>query len=246
MFDIKLIRRNKSKATSNIINSDFYQFICSDLQIRLESIEKDYEKVLLVDFSDNNSHYFDNFYHLNQVNPFQLDLVAKKSIDLVLFPFGLHWLGEVQTFLTKVNLILKKDGIFICNFPGLGSLSFLRKALFLAEESTGFAHFPHISPLIRFHDTMPLLRQAGFTENIIDYEELNLEYDSPIALMKALKGFGESNAIKDRMNYSITKPMYKVLQSYSKSTFFDQVNLINFISSPTKHSIKLKAKYFQK
>jgi len=246
MFDTKLINKNKAKSVDNIRNSDFYQFIYSDLKERLEPIDKNYQEVLLVGFSDYHILDLDNFQHLNSVNPYQLDLIEKKSIDLILFPFGLHWIGNVQKFLAEIKLILKEDGVFICNFPGMGTLNFLRKALFLAEESVNGAHFPHILPFIRFDDMTPLLQQAGFAENIIDCETINLEYDSPIFLMKDLKNFGESNAISNRTNYSITKSMYKSLENYNNSSFSDQVNLITLMSSPTKNSIKLKTKYFLK
>ena len=246
MFDKKLIVKNKAKSVDNIRNSDFYQFIYSDLSERLEPIDKTYQEVLVLGFSDYHILSINDSYHLNYANPDQLGLIDKKSIDLILFPFGLHWLGEVQKFLVEIKSILKEDGIFICNFPGSGTLHFLRNALFLAEDLVNSVHFPHISPFIRFDDMTLLMQQAGFAENIIDCETIKLEYDSTILLMKSLKNFGESNAIYNRTNYSITKLMYKSLENYNNDSFSDQVNLITLISSPTKNSIKLKAEHFPK
>jgi len=244
MFDKNLINKNKEKSIDNIKNSDFYKFIYSDLKERLEPIDKNYQEVLLIDFFDYHMLQLDNFYHMNFVKPCNLDLIKKKSIDLILFPFGLHWIENIPHFLTEVKLILKENGIFICNFPGSGTLNLLRKTLFLAEEHVNSVHFPHISPFIRFEDMTSLLQQAGFAENIIDSETIDLEYDSPISLMKDLKNFGESNIICNRTNYSITKSIYRSLENYSDNSFLDQVNLISLISSPTKNSIKLKTKYF--
>ena len=170
--------------------------------------------------------------------------VELPSYMIILFPFGLHWIENISHFLTEVKLILKENGIFICNFPGSGTLNSLRKTLFLAEEYVNSVHFPHISPFIRFEDMTSLLQQAGFAENIIDSETIDLEYDSPISLMKDLKNFGESNIISNRTNYSITKSIYRSLENYSDNSFLDRVNLISLISSPTKNSIKLKTKYF--
>ena len=247
MFDKELINKNKAKSVDNIRDSDFYRFLYSDLSERLELIDKTYQEVLVLAFDDD--HLLlpnDAFYHLNYSSPGQLSLIDKKSIDLILFPFGFHWIGEVQKFLFEVHSILKKNGIFICNFAGAGTLSSLRNTLFFAEESANNVHYPHISPFIKFEDMTPLMQQAGFVENIIDCETINLEYDSPILLMKALKNFGESNAICNRTNYSITKLMYQYLKNYNNDHFFDQVNLITLTSSPTKNSIKLKAEYFPK
>jgi NADH dehydrogenase [ubiquinone] 1 alpha subcomplex assembly factor 5 len=246
MFDKKLVNKNKDRSVDNIRNSDFYQFIYSDLKERLDPVDKNYQKILILGFVDYHMFHADHFHRPNYINPFQLESIEKKSIDLILFPFGLHWIGEVQKFLAQIKLVLKENGVFICNFPGSGSLSFLRKALFLAEESVNGVHFPHISPFIRFDDMTPLLQQAGFVENIIDCETITLEYESPILLMKDLKNFGESNAICNRTNYSITKLMYNSLENYNNDAFVDQVNLISLISSPTKNAIKLKTKYFLK
>ena len=102
-------RTHFSSSVDNIRNSDFYQFIYSDLKERLEPIDKNYQEVLLVGFSDYHILDLDNFQHLNSVNPYQLDLIEKKSIDLILFPFGLHWIGNVQKFLAEIKLILKES-----------------------------------------------------------------------------------------------------------------------------------------
>ena len=61
--------------------------------------------------------------------------------------------------------------------------------------------------------------------------------------MRALKSVGESNAINNRMDYSITKPMYHYIKNYNHN-FLDQINLISLLASPAKGSIKLKAENF--
>ena len=93
---------------------------------------------------------------------------------------------------------------------------------------------------------MPLLQQAGFAENIIDMETLELEHDSALDLMKMLQNIGESNALQCSISYSINKKMYEELKQPAEKLFTDQINLITFVSTPTKSSIKLKSKYFHK
>ncbi len=243
IFNQILVRKRKTKSIDNIKNSDFYRFLYSDLVQRLEPISKTYKKGLVLGFDNYHVFPINNPYHLQYLDLDQLTLIEKKSVDLVLFPFGLHWLNDVQRFLFKVKEILKNDGIFICNFAGSGSLNHLRKLLFLAEESTSIHHFPHISPFIKFEDITPLIQQAGFAENIIDCETIELEYENPILFMRALKSVGESNAINNRMDYSITKPMYHYIKNYNHN-FLDQINLISLLASPAKGSIKLKAENF--
>ena len=220
MFNQATVIKNKHRSANFIANSDFFNFIHADLTDRIQSLDKDLKDVLEVS------------YELPSSGPRQLDLIS--------FSFGLQWVNDVQKFLANVKSLLKPDGIFICNFPTYGSLTNLRKILFLAEESTGNQHFPHISPFIRFEDVPTLLQQAGLFENITDYEVLMLEYESPIGLMKWLKNVGESNTLATRNHYSITKPMYKFLSNFKEPIFEDQINLVTLIASPSKGSIRLR------
>lgn len=243
IFNQDLVKSRKINSIDNIKNSDFYQFLYSDLIQRLEPIDKTYKKGLVLGFGDYHMFPINNPYNLNYTELDQLVLIEKKSLDLVLFPFGFHWLNDVQKFLFKVKEVLKNDGLFVCNFAGSGSLNHLRKLLFLAEEDHNIPYFPHISPFIKFEDMTPLMQQAGFAENIIDCETIELEYKNPILFMRALKSFGETNAINNRINYSITKPMYNYIKNYERN-FLDKINLISLVSSPAKGSIKLKAENF--
>ena len=243
IFNQVLVERRKTNSIGNIKNSDFYRFIYSDLMQRLEPINRTFKEGIVLGFGNYPVFPINNSHRLKYENIEQLVLIEKKSIDLVIFPFGFHWLNDVQKFLFKVKEILKNDGIFICNFAGAGSLNNLRKLLFLAEESNHLPHFPHISPFIKFEDMTPLMQQAGFAENVVDCETIELEYENPILFMRALKGVGETNAISNRIDYSITKPMYNYIKNFNRN-FLDQINLISVVSSPAKGSIKLKAENF--
>jgi len=243
IFNQDLVKSRKASSIDNIKNSDFYRFLYSDLIQRLEPIDKTYKEGLVLGFGNYHMFPINNPYNLNYTELDQLVLIEKKSLDLVLFPFGFHWLNDVQKFLFKVKEVLKNDGIFVCNFAGSGSLNHLRKLLFLAEEEHNISHFPHISPFIKFEDMTPLMQQVGFAENVVDCEKIELEYENPILFMRALKGVGETNAISNRIDYSITKPMYNYIKNFNRN-FLDQINLISVVSSPAKGSIKLKAENF--
>lgn len=270
MFDQALITKNKNRSALHVKNSDFFRFVRADLIDRLGPIDRVYEDVLWIGQDDHRHPEHDSGSREKGATPHEIlnRVLDDGRFDLICFPFGLQWIDDVQKFLRRVRAALKDGGIFICNFPGAGSLAHLRKMLFLAEEFCNQPHSPHISPFIKFDDLASLLQQAGFAENIMDYEHLFLEYDSPIALMKELKKVGESNALVSRSHYSITKSMYKFLSNChpreggdpennkkldshdscgnDSRPFQDQVNLITLISCQTKHSIKLKSEYFTK
>ena len=247
MFDLKKLERKKEKSKQQIQNSSFFQFINEDLIDRIQPINRDFKEILIIkpsiesllSLSLKKQYPKHNLTIIHQYT----DLPHNK-FDLIIFPMGLHWVNDVQSFLHTAYQALQKDGILLSNFPGGGSLNKLRYKLIEAESTNSKAHTPHISPFIQFEQVVPLLQQAGFAENIIDMEILELEHDSALSLMKILQNIGESNALQCSILYSINKNMYQELKQPTAPSFTDQINLITFVSSPTKSSIKLKSEYF--
>jgi SAM-dependent methyltransferase len=244
MFDLEKLEKNCKKSINVIQTSSFYKFIHEDIIDRLDPLDKSFEEILIIKPA------------LKEIITEQLESISKNSniqyisnldkelpkdkFDLIIFPFGFHWINDVKSFLNQINLILKDDGVFICSFPGGGSLRNLRRKLIELEILYKTIHTPHISPFIQFEHITPLLQQSGFVENIIDMEALELECNSPLDLMKAIKSHGEANILKPGASYSITKQMYSDLQKATKETFSDYINLITFIATPKKNTIKLK------
>jgi NADH dehydrogenase [ubiquinone] 1 alpha subcomplex assembly factor 5 len=250
MFNTSRIEHNRIKSRNILDESPFHKFICADMIDRLAPIDRNFNKILLI------NPILKNFFAKTLTVKYpehkltiveqlkQLDNV-KQKFDLIIFPFGLHWVSNVQKLLKQIYDMLDTAGVFICNFSGGGTLSILRRKLIDLESKTSGVHVPHISPFIQFEHMTPLLTQAGFAENIIDIEPLTLEYESPLSLMKALKLAGESNSIENGVFYSITKNMYQELAVLKDQPFIDRVNLISFISSKTKRNIKLLKEHFQ-
>lgn len=159
--------------------------------------------------------------------------------DLITFSLGLHWINDVPSFLKHIGSLLEAEGIFIGNFIGGNSLKNLRAKFIEVEEKTGRPHFSHISPFIHFDHITPLLQQAGFKTIIVDYENIGLEYNSPLDLMKVIRNIGESAALLQTSNYAISKKMLELLGDNSVP-FVDQVNLISLIASKDKNVLRLK------
>jgi SAM-dependent methyltransferase len=248
MFDLKRLQANRLKAQTAIQYSSFYQFVCNDLLSRLAPIDREFNKILLI------SPILEEIFHKQLKNKyrecdimsidFQNMTIQNEKFDLVIFPMGLQWVIDVQHFLKLIYKCMQPDGLFICNFAGGGTLSHLRRNLVELEEKFTRKYSPHISPFIQFEHLTPLLQQAGFIENIIDMETIELEYESALALMHALKKAGEGNALENKISYSITKKMHQCLAKKPKDGFLDVINLISFISGPQKRSITLHKKPF--
>ena len=268
IFDRTKVLKFHDRAAANIAQSSFFKSAAQDLIDRLEIIDKDYlrilnvgcrselplqlkthfkeAKIIVTDISQTvlSAFDYDHKFALDEENIVELlpqfipDLTSK-YFDLISFPLGLHKINDVQNFLQQTSYLLRDDGIFIGNFIGGESLKSLRYKLFEAEEKARLPHYPHIAPFIHFDHVVMLLQNAGFAEIIVDYENIDLEFQSPIKLMYALKEAGESNVLADIANYSLPKKVYSALAIVN--TFFDRLQLISFTASKSKNTIKLKS-----
>ena len=244
MFDLEKLEKNRNKSINVIQASSFYKFIHEDIIDRLEPLDKTFDEILIIkpvieEIITEHLETISKNSNIQYISNLEKEL-PKDKFDLIIFPLGFHWVNDVKNFLDQIKLILKDNGIFICSFPGGGSLRNLRRKLIELEISHKSTHAAHISPFIQFEHVTPLLQQSGFIENIIDMEALELEYNSPLDLMKAIKNHGEANILKSGARYSITKKMYFDLQKTAKDPFSDYINLITFIAAPKKNTIKLK------
>lgn len=244
MFDLEKLEKNREKSVNVIQASSFYKFIHEDIIDRLDPLDKNFDEILIIkpaieEIITEHMEVISKSSNIQYVTNIEKQL-PKTKFDLIIFPLGFHWINDVEKFLKQIKLILKDDGIFICSFPGGGSLRNLRRKLIELEISHKITHTAHISPFIQFEHITPLLQQSGFIENIIDMEPLELEYNSALDLMKAIKNHGEANILKSGLGYSITKKMYLDLKSVTEEPFSDHINLITFIASPKKNTIKLK------
>lgn len=248
MFNQNLINLRKKKFKPIIEDSDFFRFVMGDLIERLLPINRHFYKILVI--TDNFEDFFisklKKLYDgpLITLSGFEASLPKQVKFDLIIFPYAMHRVSEVQFFLKNISEILEKNGLFIANFAGSGSLLELRRLLIEIELKIGAPHRPHIFPFITLEQMTALLQQAGFNENIIDLESINIEQDSVIGLMKTIKKLGEGNALQAPATYSINKKIYRTLLEITKEKFTDRINIISFLSSPDKQSLKLHKEHF--
>ncbi len=243
----------------NIAECSFFKYAAEDIIERLNIIDKKFPNILdlgcragqLTKLLVQNYNYaiivatnasnamLQSFDHTSKLLIDEETLpLETASFDLITFSLGLHWINDVQNFLLQIKRILKPNGLFIGNFIGGNSLKELRMKFIEAEIATNRPHFQHVSPFIHFDHVTPLLGQAGFTEIIVDYENIQLNYNSPLDFIRELKNIGESGALFQNSHNLISKQMLSIL-SNATSTFTEQINIISFIASPTKNNIKI-------
>jgi len=123
---------------------------------------------------------------------------AADSFDLVISNLALHWANDLPGALIQMRRCLRPDGLLLVSMLGGRTLIELRACLLDAElEITGGAS-PRVSPFVDMRDAGGLLQRAGLALPVVDADLLTVSYADATALMRDLRGMGESNALRER------------------------------------------------
>lgn len=121
--------------------------------------------------------------------------LAAASVDLAVSCLSLHWTNDLPGALIQIRRALRPDGLFMAALLGGDTLIELRQALMEAEaETTGGAR-PRTSPVIDVAEAGGLLQRAGFALPVIDTDTITVTFPDLFALMRDLRGMGETNAL---------------------------------------------------
>ncbi len=123
---------------------------------------------------------------------------AGGRFDLVLSCLGLHWVNDLPGTLLQIRTALKPDGLFAAAMLGGETLHELRHALIEAESETTGGAGPRVSPFADLRDAAGLLQRAGFALPVADSDTITVTYPDALALMRDLRGMGETNAVRAR------------------------------------------------
>jgi len=211
------LRQRRNRAANNLHDYDFLlQRAVDDLLDRVESIRRDFPRTLVLggggavgralpdrpgaaakigqlvetDFADRLA---PDICVDEEVLPF-----ADESFDLVLSPLTLHWVNDLPGALIQINRALKSDGFFACAVIGGASLKELRQSLMAAETELYGGAAARVSPFADTVDMAGLLQRAGFAMPVTDVDRVTVRYGQAFALMRDLRGMGETSALTDR------------------------------------------------
>ncbi|MEQ8651164.1 MAG: methyltransferase domain-containing protein [Kiloniellales bacterium] len=137
------------------------------------------------------------------------------SLDLVLSLFSLQWVNDLPGVLAQIRYALKPGGLFLAAFPGGVTLGSLRQAFLEAESETVGGVSPRIAPFIEVREAGMLLQRAGFQLPMADADVVPIDYPDPLALLRDLRGMGESNALNQRPRSFLRRDtLAALLQAY--------------------------------
>lgn len=120
------------------------------------------------------------------------------SFDLVVSTLELHWAGDLPGALVQIRRILEPGGLFLAAMLGGSTLVELRTALIEAELIEEGGASPRVSPAAELGDVAGLLLRTGFARPVADAEKITVTYPDALALMRDLRGMGETNALTAR------------------------------------------------
>ncbi len=123
---------------------------------------------------------------------------ADARLDLVVSALALHWVNDLPGALIQIRRALKPDGLFLAALPGGESLTELRQALMHAEAKVEGGASPRVAPFTDIRDAGALLQRASFALPVVDTDTLTATYPDALALMRELRGMGESNVMMHR------------------------------------------------
>lgn len=123
---------------------------------------------------------------------------AAQSFDLVMSILSLHNVNDLPGSLVQIRRALRPGGMFLGSMFGGETLHELRHCLAQAEMACDGGLSPRIAPMVDVRDAGALLQRAGFTRPVTDVDTITVSYADPLALMRELRGMGESNILHAR------------------------------------------------
>jgi len=111
---------------------------------------------------------------------------------------ALHWTNDLPGALAQLRRALKPDGLLLAAMFGGETLAALRAALIEAELGETGGASPRVSPVADIRDAGMLLQRAGFELPVVDGDLITVSYADALALMRDLRGMGETNAVAER------------------------------------------------
>ncbi|AHB47224.1 SAM-dependent methyltransferase [Hyphomicrobium nitrativorans NL23] len=127
------------------------------------------------------------------------------SLDLVVSGLALQFVDDLPGTLVQIRRALKPDGLLLAALLGGRTLTELREAWLAAEAELLGGASPRVAPFADVRDLGGLLQRAGFALPVADSDIVTVTYETPLALMRDLKGMGASNMLVERRRTPVTR-----------------------------------------
>jgi NADH dehydrogenase [ubiquinone] 1 alpha subcomplex assembly factor 5 len=145
-----------------------------------------------------------------------------QCFDAVLSNLALHWVNDLPGALAQIRNSLKPDGLFLASLFGAGTLAELRTCLMEAELAELGGASPRVSPFAELQDAAGLLQRASFALPVADVDTLTVTYGDFFALLRDLRGMGETNALIERLKHPTRRTIFARAAAIYQDRFADR------------------------
>jgi NADH dehydrogenase [ubiquinone] 1 alpha subcomplex assembly factor 5 len=215
LFDRKLLEQNKKRHAGVFADHNFlFAEVANRISENVELLNRKFDRVLEIGARDNSlsSLLGGDFEHHDDAEVLS---VEENSFDLIVSNLNLHFINELPQFLIQVRKALKPDGVFIASLFGEENLSELAHILYKSEVEIYDGVSPKMPPTIDVKTAAALLNKAGFSSPISDFEKIEVEYETPMKLLRDLKFMGQGNILTARSKRFFTRGFLNdILQKY--------------------------------
>ena len=118
--------------------------------------------------------------------------LADHSIDLVFSSLMLQWCDDLGAALAEIHRVLQPGGLLLFSSFGPATLQELRAAWAAVDDA------PHVNRFLDMHDVGNALMQAGLEQPVLDTDTHELQYNTPLELMRDLQRIGANNVAAGR------------------------------------------------
>jgi SAM-dependent methyltransferase len=224
LFDRRLVRAHRARSAAGLAAHGFLlERASGDIAERLAEIERRFDPVLLLGLRGG---FLERALagHPRLGRCLGADLIADEealpfraeTFEAVLSLLSLHWTNDLPGALIQIRRALKPDGIFIGTLFGGDTLIELRTALAEAEIETLGGLSPRVSPFLGMQDAAGLLQRAGFALPVADRDRVTVTYETPLHVMRELRGMGETNALLERRRVPLRRRvLLRALEIYA-------------------------------
>jgi NADH dehydrogenase [ubiquinone] 1 alpha subcomplex assembly factor 5 len=240
IFDRRLLRERRGRAARNLRAHDFLLTeIAERLSDRLSDIARRFPLALDLGARDGilartlaGRGGIETLVQSDaaMVRPGNLTVVADEELlpfkercfDAVLSNLALHWVNDLPGALAQISSSLKPDGLFLASLFGAGTLAELRMALMEAELAETGGVSPRVSPFADLRDAAGLLQRAGFALPVADVDTVTVTYGDFFALLRDLRGMGETNLLLDRLKHPTRRTVFARAAAIYEERFADR------------------------
>ena len=207
VFDRAAVRRHRARAAPHFAAHDFLvREIAGRLIDRLDDVRRKFSTALDLGPHAVLTAVQGGVGQVVRCAPTQGDVAADEalipfvdgSFDLIASLLSLHWVNDLPGTLVQMRRALKPDGLLLAAMFGGDTLGELRESWAAAEIAQEAGVSPRVAPFVDVRDAGALLQRAGFALPVVDLDSITVSYPDAFALMRDLRGMGETNAARER------------------------------------------------